>query len=57
MLHVIRVETIDPYGFPLIVPSEMRHSVFTALPNTVGAEDKLPDVMLRVIRVEDFGYH
>jgi len=24
------------------------------LPNTVGAEDKLPDVMLRIIRVKDF---
>ena len=27
------------------------HKLHT-LPNTVGAEDKLPDVMLRVIRVE-----
>jgi len=32
----------------------LRHLVFPGLPNTVGAEDKLPDVMRHVIKVEYF---
>lgn len=37
-----------PYGLPLIVPSELRHSVLTGLLKPVGAEDFLPDVMQRI---------